>query len=565
MDHASHSRGRAAALAAPLLALLAMLQWSCARTAPPAAGGTQVASYFGSITPPRGNVLRFTNGPEPETYDPSIAVGQPDGRVVRILFEGLTEPNPRTLAPEPGQAYRWDVSGDGRTYTFHLRPGLEWSDGTPLTAHDFVWSWLRVLKPETAARYASLLYPIENAESYNKGALRDSTKVGIEARDDSTLVVRLRGPTAYFLFLTAFYTYVPVPRHAIERWGDQWTRPGKIVSNGCWTLAEWRQQDRFVFAKNPRYWDAAAVKLDRMEAYSVEDLNTAINLYKAGVTDWTTSGYIPSPFLPLMFQFADFQHARMQGVYYYTVNVTRKPFDNVWFRRALNWSIDRDAIAHELLKSTRDPWGNFTPAGYPGYHAPPPVGFDLVKARACLARAGYPGGRGCPKIAILINTSEDHRRIAEALQQMWKRNLGIPVEISNQEWGTFLQATTQLQYDLARRSWIGDYLDPSSFLGIMVTNDGNNRTGWGNARYDGLLREAASETDPAKRLEKLSQAEAILLDESPVIPIYHYTINSMVKPYVHGIYPTALDVNSLKHVWIERAWKPGAPTLAGRP
>ena len=570
-DHVFFLRGKAAALGvargATVLgfAISALAVLSCARSTAPADGGAHAASYFGSLRPPRENVLRYTNGPEPETYDPGIAVGQPDGRVARILFEGLTVPNAQTLAPEPGQAYRWEISRDGRTYTFHLRPGLQWSDGTPLTAEDFRWSWLRVLRPENAARYASALYPIENAEAFSKGEVRDSTRVGIAAPDDSTLIVRLRAPTAYFLFVTAFYTFLPVPRHVIARWGDQWTRPGKIVSNGCWTLESWRQQDRFVFRKNPRYWDAAAVKLDRIEAYSVEDLNTVINLYKAGVIDWTTSGYIPAPFLPFMFQYADFQHARFQGVYYYTINVTRKPFDNVWFRRALNWSIDRDAIARDLLKGTRDPWGNFTPAGYPGYHAPPPIGYDPEQARSFLARAGYPGGQGCPKISILINTSEDHRRIAEALQQMWKRTLNIPVEISNQEWGSFMQATTQKQYDIARRSWIGDYLDPNTFLGVMVTNDGNNRTGWSNARYDRLLRDAASEVDPVKRLAMLSQAEAILLDESPVIPVYHYTINSMVKPYVHGIYPTALDTNPLKHVWIDHDWKPGAPTLAGRP
>ncbi|MGH7740732.1 MAG: peptide ABC transporter substrate-binding protein [Candidatus Eiseniibacteriota bacterium] len=565
MDHAPNLRGRAAALGLALLALSAPGLLSCARRSAPAEHGTHAASYFGSLKPPHGNVLRFSNGPEPETYDPGIAVGQPDGRVARILFEGLTVPNAQTLAPEPGQAYRWDLSADGRTYIFHLRPGLEWSDGTPLTAHDFVWSWLRVLKPENAGRYASALYPIDGAESFSKGEITDSTRVGIEARDDSTLVVRLHDPTAYFLFMTAFYTYVPVPRHVIERYGDQWTRPGKIVSNGCWTLESWRQQDRFVFVRNPRYWDAGAVKLDRIEAYSVEDLNTVTNLYKAGVIDWTTSGYIPSPFLPYMFQYADFQHARFQGVYFYSINVTRKPFDNVWFRRALNWSIDREAIARDLLKGTRDPWGNFTPAGYPGYHAPRPIGFDPAKAREYLARAGFPGGRGCPKVSILINTSEDHRRIAEALQQMWKRELNIPVEISNQEWGSFMQATTLKQYDVARRSWIGDYLDPTTFLGVMFTDDGNNRTGWSNARYDGLLRDAAREVNPEKRLAMLSEAEAVLLDESPVIPIYHYTINSMVKPYVHGIYPTALDTNPLKRVWIDHDWKPGAPTLAGRP
>ena len=553
---------RAALLAARALLFAALALTACAPAKPPVARVASAQRYFGSVTPPRDNFLRMNNGAEPETYDPGLAVGQPDGRVARILFEGLTVPNAETLAPEPGQASRWEASADGLTYTFHLRPNLVWSDGTRLDAHDFVWSWLRVLKPATAARYASLLYPIRNAESYNKGELTDSTQVGVAAPDDSTLIVRLHDPTPYFLFLTQFYTYLPVPRQAITRWGSQWTRPGHIVSNGAFTLAEWRQQDRFVFRRNPRYWDAASVRLDGIIAYSVEDLNTSVNLYKAGVIDWTTSGYIPAPFVPYLFQYADFQHAPFQNIYFYSVNVTRKPLDNVWVRRALNYAIDRDAIARDLLKGMRDPWGNFTPRGYPGYTPPPPVRFDPAKARACLAKAGYPDGRGCPKISIMFNTSEDHRRIAEAIQQMWTRELHIPVELSNQEWGSYLQATTQLQYDVARRGWIGDYLDPNTFLACMVTGDGNNRTGWSNPRYDALLRAAAREVDPAKRFALLRDAEALLLDESPVLPIYHYIVNDLVKPYVRGIFPTALDTHPLKRVWIDRDWKPGASSLA---
>ena len=550
-------------LIAALVALLAAaLASNCSSPKSPNAATASAPRYFGSTTPPRDNILRMNNGAEPETYDPGLAVGQPDGRVCRIMFEGLTVPNEVTLQPEPGQAPRWEMTPDGLTYTFHLRSGLQWSDGKPLGARDFVWSWLRVLRPENAARYASILYPIANAEAFSRGTLKDSAQVGISAPDDTTLIIRLHDPAPYFVFLTAFYSYLPVPRHVVERWGDQWTRPGHIVSNGPFILTEWRQQDRFVFHRNPRYWDPASVKLDGVIAYSVEDLNTSINLYKAGAVDWTTSGYIPAPFLPYLSAFKDYQHAPQQGVYFYSVNVTRKPFDNVWLRRALNWSIDRKAIANDLLKGTRDPWGLFAPTGYPGYDPPPPVTFDPEKARAFLAKAGYPDGRGCPKISIMFNTSEDHRRIAEAIQQMWKRELHIDVELSNQEWGSFLQAQTQLQYDVSRRSWIGDYLDPTTFLGCMLTGDGNNRTGWSSPRYDGLLRAASKEVNPTRRFALLREAEALLLDESPVIPIYHYTVNDLVKPYVRGIVPNLLDTHPLRHVWIDHDWKPGAPTVA---
>ena len=511
--------------------------------------------WFGNVTPPRDNVLRFNLGAEPELIDPSLAVGQPDGRVARMLFQGLTREDAKTLAPRPGCAYRWEVSADGRLYTFHLRPGLEWSDGSRLTAEDFRWSWIRVLTPANAARYSSLLFPVANAERFNDGRLKDADSVGVHAPDDSTLVVRLENPTAYFLYLTQFYTYLPVPRRVIEQWGDRWTRPEHIVGNGAFLLSAWRQNAYFKFRRNPRFWNAAAVKLDGAIGYTMDDLNTAVNLYKAGVLDWNPSGYMPSQYIPYLRGYADFHSGDYQGTYFYSMNVTRKPFDNVWVRRALNLAVDRDAIANDLLKGSRKPWGDFTPMGYPGYRHPPPLPFDPARARECLARAGYPDGKGFPRVAILFNTSEDHRKIAEALQAIWKRELHIDVELSNQEWGSFLQATTALQYDIARRSWIGDYLDPYSFLGLGVTGDGNNRTGWSDPRYDELLRRSSREVDPARRLAVLTQAESLLLADGPFIPVYHYSTNELMKPYVHGIYQTALDVHPLDEVVIDRDWQ----------
>jgi ABC-type oligopeptide transport system substrate-binding subunit len=535
-----------------------------AREAPIPAGAAS-ARWFGDTSPPPGNVLRFNLGAEPETYDPTVAVGQPDGRVARILFEGLTREDPETLEPLPGQAYRWELSADGRTYTFHLRPGIQWSDGHPVTAQDFRWSWLRVLKPETASRYASFLYAVVNAEAYNKGTLDDQNQVGLMAPDDSTFVVHLASPVRYFLYLTQFYTCLPVPRWTIETHGNRWTRPENIVSNGAFTLDYWRQNNRFEFVKNPRYWDASSVRLDRLVAYTIDDLNTSFNLYKAGVIDWCPSGYFPSQFIPYMRDYADYQHGDYQGVYFYSICVKKPPLDDPRVRRALKYAVDRDAIANDLLKGSRRPWGGFAPLGYPGYENPPAIVFDPAKARACLAQAGFPGGKGFPKISILINTSEDHRRIAEAIQAMWKRELGIPIEIQNQEWGSYLQATTSLQYDVARRSWIGDYLDPNSFLSCYLSGDGNNRTGWGDPRYDALIRAAARELDAAKRLGILREAEMLLLDEGPVIPIYQYSTNELVKPYVHGIYRTALDIHPLTRVWIDHDWARRPAPIAAAP
>ncbi len=541
-------------------ALAALFVWGCA-----GGGDVRPASsshYFGSVKPPAGQVLRFNNGPEPQSTDPGLMSGQPDGRVARMIFEGLTTPDPETLDPRPGAACRWEVSADGLTYTFHLRPGLHWSDGTPLGARDFLWSWRRVLDPATAAKYAGILYPIRGAEAFNRSEA-DTSALGLAAPDDSTFVVTLESPTSYFLFLTQFYTYLPVPRHVIEKWGDRWTQPEHVVGNGPFLLTEWRQRDHFTFVKNPGYWNADSVRLQKVIAYSVEVLNTSTNLYKAGVIDWNPSGYIPSQFIPYMRQFDDYRQGRYQGTYFYSVNVTRPPLDNVWVRRALNYAIDRRAITDELLKKSRDPWGLFAPSGYPGYVPPDPIQFDPDYARECLARAGFPGGQGMRKIGILFNTSEDHRRIAEAIQAMWKRELGINVELENKEWGSYLAAQTSLDYDVARRSWIGDYLDPNTFLAIFMTGDGNNRTGWSDPRYDALLRRASAELDPKKRFTEMRDAEALLLSSSVVLPIYHYSTNELLKPYVRGLYRTALDTHPLQHVWIDHAWRERVPAVAG--
>lgn len=541
---------RAVATLALLLALGA-----CAPASRDATLATHGRRYFGSVEPPRENVLRFNLGAEPEVLDPGSMSGQAEGRVARILFEGLTGSDPQTLQPVPGLAYRWEVSADGRAYTFHLRPGLEWSDGTPLRAGDFVWSWRRALAPASASRSAALLYPLENAERYNSGEIADSTQVGVSAPDESTLVANLHEPTPYFLFLTSFYTYMAVPRQAVERWGRTWTAPEHIVSNGAFTLKSHRPNERMVFVRNARYWDAAHVRLDGLVAYAVDDLSTSTNLYKSGAIDWNPSGYIPSPFLPSMRGYADYLTGEYQATYFYSFNVTRKPFDNVHVRRALNLALDREAIARDLLKGTRRAWGRITPSGYPGYEGPPQLVFDPAAARRELALAGYPGGAGFPKFTILFNTSEDHRRIAEAVQAMWRRELNVPVELRNMEWASVQQASVGLQYDIVRRSWIGDYLDPNSFLDILRTGDGNNRTGWSDPRYDALLREAGAELDPHRRLELLAQAEQLALDAGVFIPVYHYTTHELVKPYVRGIYHTALDLHPLTHVWIDRGWR----------
>lgn len=508
--------------------------------------------YFGRTTPPADDVFRFVNGAEPELLDPGLMSGQPDGRIARCLFEGLLTPHPRTLEPVAGVARRWEASVDGLSYTFHLRPEARWTTGEKVTARDFAWSWLRVLHPDTPSRYADVFYVIRNARAYKKREIADASRVGIHARDDSTLLVELEAPTPYFLQLVTHYPFLPVPRAAVEEHGDRWTRPENIVSNGAFRLVHHRPNDRIVMERSATYWDAANVRLERIIAYSLEDLATTLNMYRAGMTDWNPSGYLPAQYIPYVRPYADYSSGPFLGTYFYSFNVTRVPFDDKRVRRALALAVDRERITKYLLHDSKTPWGNVVPPGFEGYPYPEGVRFDPERAQALLAEAGYPQGRGFPKIEILFSTSQDHRKIAEAIQEMWHEHLGIDVALTNQEWGSYMRTTTSLQYDVARRAWIGDYLDPNSFLFMLRSGDGNNRSGWSQARFDAAIEAAGRELDPARRYRILAEAEAMALDEMPFLPIYAYRTTELVAPYVRGLHPTALDTHSLEHVWFER-------------
>ena len=371
--------------------------------------------------------------------------------------------------------------------------------------------------------------------------------MGIAAPDDSTLIVRLGAPTAYFLYLTQFYTPLPVPRPTVEKHGARWTRPENIVNNGPFKLTYWQQNNRFEFGRNPRYWDAAKVRLDKLVGYTDRRSQHLGEPLQGRRVDWNPSGYLPSAFIPYLREYADFRHGDYQGVYFYSMNVTRKPLDNVWVRRALNYAVDRDAIANDLLKKSRNPWGNFTPTGYPGYRHPPGIRFDPAKARECLAKAGYPGGKGLPKISILFNTSEDHRRIAEAIQAMWKRELGDRHRAV--EPGVGLVPPGHDVAPVRRRATLVDRRLPRpQHLPRAATSPATATIarGWSDPslRRDDPRGRERSWIRP-RRLDILSRAEALLLADGPVIPIYHYSTNELVKPYVHGIYQTALDIHPL--------------------
>jgi len=520
------------------------------------AGCSKEGIYFGATDPSPGNVFRFNNGAEPEYIDPGLMAANTDERIASLLFEGLTTKDSKTLQPRPGMAERWEIASDGLTYTFYLRKNALWSDGRPVTAQDFVYSWTRVLEPRTASQYASQLYPIRNGEAFNQGRLKDPSQLGVKALDDFTLQVQLGDPVSYFLYLTSFHTLYPVPHWVVDKFGAAWVKPEHIVGNGPFRLVEHRINDRIVVERNPRYYNARQVRLDRVIAYAVVDVYTAINLYQSGEVDWLVDNSVPPDFIPYMRgRFRDFSSTPQLASYFYVFNVTRPPLDNRLVRRALAMSVDRRAITEELLRGGQIPGAHFVPEGLPGYHHPPGPEFNPQQAARLLAEAGFPKGQGFPEMELSFNTLATHKKIAEAIQQMWAKYLNIHVTLHNEEWASFIKTRRNLEHDIAREGWIADYPDPAAFIDLIESTNGNNDTGWKNAQYDRVLAASRKETDPARRYELLEQAEEILLDELPVLPIYTYAVHSLLKPYVHGIYPTSLDLHPLNEVCIDRKWR----------
>ncbi len=492
----------------------------------------------------------YVSGAEPETLDPALLTGALEGRLADAIFEGLTTYHPRDLTPEPGMALRWETSPDGLTYTFHLRRA-RWSNGDPVTARDFVYTWRRALAPATAAKYAYMLYYLKNGEAYNRGAIEDPARVGVRAADDHTLVVTLEHPTPYFLDLTSFSTLLPVNRRCVETHGDQWTKPANIVTNGAFLVQEWKLNQYIRLAKNPDYWDAARVRARTIDALAVENSNTAFNLYLTGEADYT--GNVPLALRGLVRSRPDYHTGVYLATYYYLLNVRRKPLDDARVRKALAMAVDKASICRYITRGGEVPAPHFVPAGMPGYAGPKGLPFDPAAAGKLLAEAGFPGGKGFPRLQVLYNTSEANRDIAEVIQQMWKDHLNIRVDLVNQEWKVYLASTDAGDFDIARAAWIGDYTDPNTFLDMWVTNGGNNRSGWSNAAYDDLIRRAGRERDPGRRMAVFHEAETLLVErEMPIIPLHYYVTNEMYRDNVKGIWQNVRGVHPLKYVYVEK-------------
>lgn len=594
--------------------------------------------YFGTVRPQhQPSILHINNFSEPASIDPGLCSEGIGGTLVLNLFAGLVQPHPKTLEPMPDVARRWKVASDGRRYTFFLRK-TTWSDGTPVTASDFEWSWKRQLDPATGSKNIAYLWAIKNAAHFSRKALRvtgleqdataqqvqaafeatvpvqsvvladdppaafvyvagsqqekahrrrealteldgqqigdaevavsvtDSSVVGVRALDAHTLEVDLERPVPYFLRLLSHYTALPAPKHVLDRLQREgqdpllWTRVDNIVSNGAYRLKEWKFRQQMLLERNATYWDANNVRTPRIRLSMVQSHTTTINLYKAGELDWIgENAAIPNELMDNLAKHQDFHRSPWLTMYYYWLNTEAQPLTDRRVRKALSLALDRRSLTKHVTRAGQMPTADLVPdglAGYPGLGLPL---FDADRARALLAEAGFADGKGLPLITVLYDTSEGHKVIAEAAQQMWKKHLGIRVAIESQEFNVFEQRLQRRDYQVGRHGWGADYPDPMTFLELLTSDSGNNHSGLASAEYDALLDKANHELDAKTRLGLLRQAEALILEEQPIIPLYVYTRSQLWKPYVKGIWPNLQDRHPFKYMWIDERWFDGVP------
>jgi len=600
----------------------------------------------------REGILFVGNTAEPRSLDLQLVTGVPENRIITSLFEGLVADHPSDdTAHEPGVATHWEHNEDMTEWIFHLRPDARWSDGTPLTAEDFIFSYHRMLSPGLAAAYAPMLHPIRNAEAYNRDrrgfilcgldeefpvaweilenvnfsgdpgadagdlanrdfsllspaektrllaskgldrmnaaelqALRDEpslfnwpeeipaaaralvierllshvekdlfelAEIGLRAPDPHTLVVTLREPVPYLPSMASHSTWFPVPRHVILKFGQMtdrftdWSMKGNLVGNGPFVLHEWRYNHFIEVRGNPHYWDAANVGLRGIRYHPIENPYTEVRAFFAGQLH--SSYTLPAELLNKVRR-SHPQFVRNEpyvGTVFLRFNVTRKGLDDPRVRKALSLAIHRAELCKYIYEGFT-PAGTFTPR-LGDYHAPDLLHHDLAAAKSLLAEAGYPEGKGLPSYAIL--TSRPHPAV-DAIQQTF-RTLGLRVTITQKDWGSYVAAQQSLNFDMAMAGWIGDYLDPTTFLDMWTRDNGNNNTGWASPAYEKLLREAAQQADPADRNAVLAKAEGILMDELPILPIAWYSRLYMIRPEVRGWHPLVLDNHPWKHVTLQ--------------
>ena len=491
----------------------------------------------------------LTNGSEPESLDPHLISGNIEHRIYETIFEGLLIYDPKTAEAIPGVAESWTVSSDNLTYTFKLRK-TTWSDGVAITAQTVVDSWLRMLDPEFAAPYAWLpAMFIAGAAEYNGGEAGPEA-VKIKAVDDYTFEMTLLGPLPYAIGALPHYSFAIVPMHAIEKYGDAWTNPENFVGNGPFILDTWKPQEELTAVPNDKYWDKDAVSLSKVTYLPVDDNNTGYNMFLNGEIDWQPT--VPLDMIDSAKLRDDYHNVPYLATYYYVFNVEAEPFTDVRVRKALAMAINRKVLVEKVTKGGQTPAYSMVPgmAGYPGVEGNRE---DIAAAKALLAEAGYPDGAGFPSVEILYNTSESHKKIGEYIQQQWLENLGIDVELVNQEWKTYLTTRRQHEFQVARAGWIGDYRDPNTFLDMFITGTSMNGGQFSSDLYDANIAKAATMAPGAARFNTLKEAEEVFItQEQAVIPLYFYTsINMVDTSKWGGWHDNIMDYHPMKDVYLK--------------
>ncbi|WP_114392267.1 peptide ABC transporter substrate-binding protein [Oleisolibacter albus] len=504
-------------------------------------------------------VFHRGNGAEPETLDPQKSTGEGEAWIQYDLFEGLMTVDARGKLI-PGVAERWEVAADRVTYTFHLRPDALWSDGTPVTAEDFVFAWRRLVSPRTSSRYAFFLWTVKNAEKISKGQMPEES-LGAEAVDARTLRVTLEAPTSWFVAGLQHHSTYPLSKANLQKYGDDFIKPGNLVGNGAFILAESVPQSHVKLVKNPRFHDAASVALDTVYYYPTENRETELKRYRAGELDVTYE--VPDAQIPWVRQNlpGEFRAAPYFSTYYYSINLLNEPWkSNADLRAALSLAIDRQIIVDKVTRAGEAPAFSIVPPGTEDYAAPQPdwAGWTQAqrdaKAQELMRKAGYGKGGKPLDLEIMFNTSENHRAVAIAIASMWQQKLGVKVTLNNQEFKVFLNTRSEHKFkDIARNGWVGDYNDAYTFLSIFQSDvPGQNHSSYHNPDYDRLMHEAAVEIDPARRRDLMQRAEALMLADHQIIPLYTYVTTHLVRPGVKGWEDNLRDVHPSRFVSVSR-------------
>ena len=490
--------------------------------------------------------FRVNLGTEPPSLDWSLATDHVSFNVISNLMVGLTEFD-KDLKPAPVIAKSWEFQDGGKKIVFHLRDDVQWSDGKKVRAQDFEYSWKRLLDPKTASQYAYILFDVANAQEYNEGKVKDASTVGVQAQDDQTLIVTLRHPASYFLAITTFEVTYPQRQDVIEKFAMRWTEPKNIVTNGPFRLTHWRHENEIELSANPTFFRGKP-SLEKVTMYMVNEKTTAVTMFEQGNLDFIDDHSIPPLDKPRLSKMPGYKLVPQLRGEYYAFAVDRKPFDNPKIRKAFAMAIDRDVLP-KILQGGQTPATSWIPPGMLAHNPEIGLKFNPAGAQGLLKEAGYPDGKGLPPIVLGYNTDEEKKLVAEAIQSMWQKHLGVVVKIENQEWKVFLKKLQTDPFPAFRSGWGADYPDPDNFMKLFTSNSGNNHGRWKNSRYDQLLELAARELDAKKRAQLYDDAQKMLTEtDAAIVPLYWKAEATMLNPKFTGLEYNSMARMDLRNV-----------------